>query len=195
MKSIEFFIIIILIISVIIFIKISHKDVIYTVSILDNKEYLVQDSDDKDKAVNILATLTQNIIIIKNHLDNHKNDKYKDYKPYIEQLCTRLKNCEISENSPNSSYTSYSVNKGEEIVFCIRSKKNANQLHDINLLMYVTLHEISHVACPEEGHTVLFKKIFAFFTDTAIKLGLYTKINFNENPVEYCGIMITDSII
>jgi predicted metal-dependent hydrolase len=62
--------------------------------------------------------------------------------------------------------------------------------------MYVVLHEISHVACPiYDNHGPLFKKIFGFLTKIAINLGLYTKINFNENHTEYCGLMITDSII
>jgi hypothetical protein len=69
-------------------------------------------------------------------------------------------------------------------------------LHDINLMMYVVLHEISHVACPVyDNHGPLFKKIFAFITNAAIKIGLYTKINFGTQPEEYCGLMITDSIV
>ena len=65
----------------------------------------------------------------------------------------------------------------------------------MNLVMYVVLHEMAHIACPEYGHTQLFKQIFAFFAETAIKINLYEKINFNENPSEYCGLTVTDSII
>ena len=88
----------------------------------------------------------------------------------------------------------YSVNKGEQIVFCLRSK-NTGKLHSLNLVMYVALHEMAHVACPEYGHTKLFKKIFAFFTKTAIEMGIYERIPFNQRPEEYCGLTITDSII
>ena len=65
----------------------------------------------------------------------------------------------------------------------------------MNTLMYVVLHEISHIACPEYNHTPLFKKIFAFFAEVAIKLNIYQKVNYGTNPVEYCGIYITDSIV
>src|SRR5438445_471854 len=83
------------------------------------------------------------------------------YNIYIEQLKERMSNVIISESSENNGYTSYSINKGEQIVFCLRSKKDNNHLHDLNLLMYVALHEMAHVACPEIGHTDLFKEIFA----------------------------------
>ena len=78
---------------------------------------------------------------------------------------------QIYENDIDSKYTSYSVNKGEEIVFCLRSKET-HQLHSIDLMMYVALHEISHICCPEIGHTPLFKKIFAFLVNRAIELEL-----------------------
>ena len=78
----------------------------------------------------------------------------------------------MSESPSDAKYTSYSVNKGEELVFCVRSKKTG-KIHDLNLLMYVALHEIAHIACPEQGHTPLFKKIFAFLTEQALKLKLY----------------------
>jgi predicted metal-dependent hydrolase len=113
-------------------------------------------------------------------------------------LNKRIQNVVIMESSMNSVYTSYCVNKGEQIVFCVRSKmigpKN-NRIHDLNLMMYVALHEISHVACPEKNHTPLFKKIFHFICEEAIELGIYKKIDFYNIPHEYCGMTITDSII
>jgi len=195
MKTVEFVIILVMIVSVIIFIKIQHNNVVYVKSVINNKDYLVRDESDKDKASNLLATLDNNIQILKTHLYDNKNGKYKEYEKYIDQLYSRIEHCEISETSPGSSYTSYSVNKGEEIVFCLRSKKFNDRLHDINLLMYVALHELAHVGCPEYGHTDLFKDIFSFFTKTAVELRIYEKINFEEDPSEYCGMMITDSII
>ena len=120
---------------------------------------------------------------------------YDEYQQYIIQLHDRIKNVVVIESSEDSVYTSYSVNKGEQIVFCLRSRKIKNQIHKFNLLMYVVLHEISHVACPEYGHTPLFTKIFAFITTVATQIGLYQKINFEYLPTEYCGLMITDSVI
>ena len=194
MRIFIYLIIIIFIISVFSIIKLEKHEVKYVKSNIDNKEYLVRDLPNKQDASDLLSSIKKNIMILVNYLYENKDAEYKDYKIYIEQLKKRIKNVVINESDEDSSYTSYSVNKGEQIVFCLRSKKDF-QLHNINLLMYVALHEMAHVACPEMNHTPLFKKIFSFFTRVAIKLNLYKKIDFDRNPVEYCGLLISDSII
>ncbi len=176
--------------------KINHKDMTYVKSNIDNKYYLVRDVSDKQNASDTLATLRANMYQVNDYLYSNKYNKgFIEYKPYIEQLNDRIRNAIIIESSANSIYTSYSVNKGEQLVFCIRSVKRNNNLHDVNIMMYVVLHEISHIACPEVGHTDLFKKIFAFITKNAIDIGIYERIDFDNNPTEYCGIDITDSIV
>jgi hypothetical protein len=185
----------ILLLSIIIlFVKTQNSNVVYVNSDIDNKLYLVRDVEDKQQACNMLAKIKQNIISLTYYLYDNR-DKYKEYIPYIKQLRERIQNVEVLESAEDSVYTSYSVNKGEQIVFCLRSRHIKNKLHHFNLLMYVVLHEMSHVACPEYGHTDLFKHIFAFITQIAIENNIYTKIDFNLYPEEYCGLMITDSII
>ena len=128
--------------------------------------------------------------------ENRNKKEYLSYKEYIERLYEQAPKIIIVESTKDSKYTSYSVNKGEQIVFCLRKRLLPNNLHDINLMMYVVLHEISHVACPiYDNHGPLFRKIFNFITIYAIKLGIYEKINFREDPVDYCGLLITDSIV
>lgn len=194
MKSKEFLVIVILIISVIIFIKISKGDVVYVLSDIDQEYYLVRDVEDKQEAANLLARIRQNINSLVVHL-NANIDKYPENDKYIKQLSNRINGSIINESSAESSYTSYSVNKGEQIVFCVRSKRSTTVIHSLNLMMYVTLHELAHVACPEYGHTPLFKRIFSFLTKVAVELGMYKKINFSKDPTEYCGLIIRDSII
>jgi predicted metal-dependent hydrolase len=173
---------------------------------IDNNFYMVRDLPDKYTAVNLLATMRLNIIKLKDHLNSKKDTDYKEYKPYIEQLSNRIHNVTISESRGNEDVkdengenkeivTSYSVNKGEELVFCLRSRKEMNTFHTINILMYVILHEISHIACPEYGHGPLFKKIFAFFTKTAMSLKIYEYDDYAKSPKEYCGIYLSDSIV
>ena len=188
------FIFVLILVLAIIYIKYQKYDVIYVKSDIDNEYYLVRDVDDKQQASNLLAKIKGNITELTDYLYKNK-DKYPDYIPYIDQLHNRIKNVVILETAEDSVYTSYSVNKGEQIVFCLRSRKFRNQMHKLNLLMYVVLHEISHVACPEYGHTPLFKKILAFITLIAIKNRLYQKIDFMKNPTEYCGLLISESII
>jgi predicted metal-dependent hydrolase len=185
---------ILLILVVVIFIKVQDNNVIYVSSDVDKQPYLVRDVEDKQQAANMLAKIKKNILTVTDYLYTNINS-FPEYKQYIQQLHDRIKNVQVLESSEDSVYTSYSVNKGEQIVFCLRSRKIRNQLHKLNLLMYVVLHEMSHVACPEFGHTQLFKHIFAFITQIGIYLNLYTKIDFATDPTEYCGMVITDSII
>ncbi|CAH6421509.1 Hypothetical protein KVN_LOCUS322 [uncultured virus] len=185
---------IILISIIIFFIKFNKKDVVYVKSDLDERKYLVRDLKDKQMAANMLAKIRKNIFILVDYLNENKN-RYPNYIQSIEQLVKKIQNVIILESDDGSNYTSYSINKGEQIVFCIRSKKNKNKIHDLNLIMYVVLHELGHVGCKEHGHTELFKNIFAFFTMVAIDIGLYKKIDFEKDPTEYCGLTITDSII
>jgi predicted metal-dependent hydrolase len=173
----------------------TYYDIVTQESKIDKNTYYVRDMTDKQKAADKLATIKKNIDTFNKHLyENRNKPEYKKYKNYIEQLNNNLKDTLIMETSGDSNHTSYSVNKGEQLVFCLRDK-NTNEFHDINLLMYVVLHELAHVACPEYGHTSLFKDIFAFFTQEAIKIKLYNKIDFNLNNKEYCGMTITESII
>jgi predicted metal-dependent hydrolase len=170
-----------------------NNEVVYVKSTIDGKNYLVRNTKDKQLASNMLAKIKENIFMFVNYLHENK-DKYVEMDKYITQLNKNIKNVTITESTKYSIYTSYSIEKGKEIVFCLRSKKN-DKIHDLNLIMYVCIHELAHVACPEYDHTPLFKTIFAFFTEVAIIIGLYTKIKFYENPEEYCGLTITDSII
>jgi predicted metal-dependent hydrolase len=169
----------------------------YVKSDIDEIFYLVRDVGDKQQAANTLAKIRQYVISLSDSLYNNMSDpKNIKYKEYIIRLHERVRDIIILESTQDSIYTSYSVNKGEQIVFCLRSRKLPNNLHDVNLMMYVVLHEISHVACPiYDNHGPLFKEIFSFITNSAINIGIYKKINFKTDPKDYCGLMITDSIV
>ena len=192
-------IIIFLIILIIIFIlfKFNHDNMTFIKADIDNNYYLVRDLYDKYIAANLLAQIKKNISFFIDVLYENRNEKYKEYKEYIERLKNNIIITNIFENANNNSDTSFSINKGEDLVICLRSRENHkyNQFEDMNIVMYVILHELSHIACPEYGHGDLFKKIFAFFTQTAIDLKLYSYVDYSKNPVVYCGLPITDSIL
>lgn len=167
---------------------------VYVKSNIDEQFYLVRDLPDKQMVANSIAYIKLQIQKLIEHM--LKNSP-KEYIPHIENLNKKFNSVIISENIYDFYYTSYSVNKGEQLVFCMRSRKNNenDKQHNINLMMYVVLHEISHIACPEFGHTKLFKDIFKHITESAIEIGIYTPIDFKNVPTEYCGMMITDSIV
>jgi hypothetical protein len=185
---------IIIITLVLLFNRSTKSEVSYVKSPFDNKYYLVRNLEDKEEAAYMLSILKEKIFVFKDHLNTIKNE-YPDYAPYIDQLNKRINNVVISENSPTDIYTSYSVNKGDEIVLCLRHRKGNFKLHDLNTVTYVVLHEMSHVACPQKDHTDLFKKIFTFFLSQADKTGIYKPINYSLHPKEYCGMTISENLL
>ena len=121
-------------------------------------------------------------------------NKFPENMSYIKDLVSRTKTINIMETPQDEKYTSYTINKGEKIVFCLRYKLFDN-IHDINTLMYVVIHEMSHIGCPEYGHTLLFKKIFKFLLEQSIKIGIYEPIDYRINPQNYCGMTINEYIL
>ena len=55
--------------------------------------------------------------------------------------------------------------------------------------------QIFHIGGPETGHTRLFEKINLFLLQKAVQLGLYHYRDYAANPVEYCGMILTTSIL
>lgn len=191
------FILVLVCVICVLYFRIAYTDMTYIKSNIDDQYYLVRNESDKQEAANTLAKIRQNILLLSSDLFAHKQDLPNvKYKEYITRLHERANKIIIVESTRDSKYTSYSINKGEQIVFCLRKKLLPNNLHDINLMMYVVLHEISHVACPiYDNHGPLFREIFNFITLHAMKLGIYNKIEFRTNPVVYCGLPITESIV
>ncbi len=174
-----------------------NRGMVYVQSDIDNEYYLVRNYPDKNNASNMLANLKAELNRFVDHLiSTTKQNEFKQFSSYIVNLHAKMKYIIFAESSDSSIYTSYCVNKGDEIVFCIRSKSlRSNDIHDLNLIMYVALHEISHIACPEMNHTELFKNIFRFICTEAVNYGIYKKIDFAANPTEYCGMIVSASVI
>jgi hypothetical protein len=178
------------------------------VEAFDSNTYLVRNLPDKDKAALMLAEIRTKLINFVDDLATQaeKEDLDQGDKPnpareelvgnykYIKMIQKKLPQSIIKESSAKSEFTSYSVNKGEELVFCLRSKVT-NKLHDINDLMYVAVHEIAHIGCPEIGHTPLFKKINKFLLEKASEVKLYKFENYKVTQKEYCGITLTSNIL
>ena len=161
----------------------------------NNSKFMVYNDENRIKSAKLLATLVDRMYKLRNYLINNKK-KYEEYEEYINLLETNLntERTTIYENIPDSNLTSYTINKGEELGFCLKSKITG-KFHDINLLMYVAIHEMAHIACPEIGHDELFKNIFMFLTIEAINMGLYKKTDYESNNVEYCGMILSSSIV
>ena len=156
---------------------------------------LVRDTPDKEQSAKLLSELINRMYALKQYVVDNKN-KYPDYIEYINQFNENFtkSRTKIYETSLTSEYTSYSINKGEELVFCLRSKSSF-KLHDINLLAYVAVHELAHTACPDTGHTPLFNKIFKFLLERAMEIHVYYYEDYANHPIEYCGMKLYTNIL
>ena len=146
----------------------------------DGKSYLVRNLKDSKKAANLLARVRNKCIKLSKYLLK----KYPN-EERVKRLLLNYRPDNISESSSSSKYTSYSVNKGEKIVFCLRSRDKDEKLVDENVMMFVALHELGHVMSISIGHTEEFWTNFKFLLKEGIKAGVYTKQDFRKKPVKY----------
>ena len=79
------------------------------------------------------------------------------------------------------------------MAFCLNTEKDNNKLIDINTLMFVALHELSHIATKSIGHTDEFWKNFKFLIEEAESINIYKPVNYKETPTKYCSMEITDN--
>jgi hypothetical protein len=159
----------------------------------DGESYLVRPLPDRIDAADMLARLRRRILQLLDHLEEEKQREDSFCRGSIEQLRTRFRPDRISESPPTSEHTSYSVNKGEHLFFCLRPQRSADRLIDDNTLMFVALHELSHIMTRSIGHTPEFWSNFRYLLRVAIRHGIYTYVDYQANPKGYCGIEITDS--
>jgi predicted metal-dependent hydrolase len=160
----------------------------YVVSNINRKKYKVRDLIDKEDAANLLAETHEKLHKVCNIL---KESNPTDER--IKVLIEKFPNTTLQESDGKGSQTSYSINKGEKIVLCLRAKDGSNKLVDKNLLLFVALHELSHIMTKSIGHKPDFWENFKFVLKECQKNGIYKCINFSENPQSYCGITVTSS--
>jgi hypothetical protein len=164
------------------------RDVQYVTSDVDNRSYLVKKKDDSMEAANLLARLNDTV----QRLIVHLLEKYPDDERVL-LLDQRYNPDALSEGTNDTGYTSYSINKGERIIMCLRSRDEVATLENENTLVYVLVHELAHLATAEIGHTKTFWKNFRFFIMEAVSLGVYEDTDYSDTPVNYCGIEINSS--
>jgi len=162
----------------------------------DGREYQVQDLPNKKDAAEMLATICGNIEKLKNY---YSQEEFQS-EPTVKLFIQRYRPQNVMENSMTSRDTSYSENKGEKIVLCLRDKTAppAYPLVELNTVMFVVLHEMAHLMTADlsaTSHTPEFWANFRRILQDAQRIGIYTPVNYSHSPVEYCGMTITDSPI
>lgn len=188
-RFVEYFVFLVLLFLVMFYVKRHYGEVEYVRSRIDGRTYLVRRLADNQRAADFLANINKDINTLIKHLMSTYPDNadirrlYKNYSPET-----------LSEGSNDNGYTSYSVNKGEKIILCLRQKDD-NSFVNKNIVLYVTVHELAHLMTSDVGHTDSFWKNFRFILREAVNIGLYTKVDYAKEPVKYCGIKISSSVI
>ena len=192
MNYIDVIIIIILIVFSMYYVKENFIEVSYVRSTIDGKQYLVQNRKNAVEAANLLANINKNLLKLISIL----KEKYSDDER-TKRIIKNYDSDSITEGTGEENYTSYSINKGEKIVFCItlRNDTDNTKLMDLNTMLYVAIHELGHLGTKEIGHDNVFWKNFKWLLKIAEKEGIYEYENYKLNPKKYCGIIINTNIL
>ena len=159
------------------------------ISDINGNKYCVRDRNKLELAADRLATINNKM----NKLVSYLGKKYPN-KENVKRLIEKYNPKQIYETLPTSEYTAYSENKGEKLAFCLDTEKNSKgRLIDINTLMYVALHELSHICTESIGHTEEFWDNFKFLIKESKIVGVYNPVDYKNNPARYCGMNITDN--
>ena len=160
------------------------------ISTVDGNKYCVRVRDDlkQQEVVDLLARITvkcKKLVKIMNEKHGEKECVKRLYKGYNPKT--------VKEILPTSEFTAYSENKGEKLAFCTTIRKDGGSLIEENTLMFVALHELSHIMTKSIGHNDEFWKNFKFLIGGAKECGVYTPEDYKKNNINYCGMKITDN--
>ena len=158
------------------------------ISGVDGKKYCVRERSKLELAADRLATVNTKM----GKLVDHCFKTYPD-RENIQRLKKGYNPKKIMETLPTSEFTAFSQNKGEKMAFCLNTEKEGNQLIDPNTLMFVALHELSHIATKSIGHKDEFWQNFKFLLGEASKIGIYEQVDYKKKPARYCGTNINDN--
>ena len=164
----------------------SDNELIYVQSTIDGQKYQVRNLPDKQQAADLMAKMNQKILKL---IDILKRDYSEN--PVAQLVVQNYTPSALSESLSNSEYTSYAVNKGEKLVFCMREKDAKQELVNENLMTFVTIHEVAHLGTKSVGHTPEFWDNFKFLLEVATLNGLYHPDDYSKKPQPYCGMDVT----
>lgn len=160
------------------------------ISKVDGNTYCVRDREKVDAAADLLAKTTDKCKQLVQYMQKTHPDN-----PITIRLVKGFNPQRVVETLPTSEFTAYSENKGEKIAFCLNPKKkgNVDELIDEHTLMFVAIHELSHVGTKSIGHKTEFWENFKFLLENAKAAGIHEPTDYKQKPAEYCSMNIRDN--
>lgn len=164
----------------------------YTFDKSYNKEsgyYVMTRYSNKNEASKILHYL--NVYSIS--LLEKMHEKYRQNKESMKLISNLVNNYDpdyLEENDPLFTFGHKAFTfKFQRIAICLR--QNNGEFYDIETLKFVMMHELSHIATLEKNHNDFFWTIFKFILHAAAELVGYNPINYEFQPISYCGITVS----
>ena len=160
----------------------------------DGNYYNVQeDYVDKEKAARMMSLISDRVAKVLKYMKTKRAEGEYSHSKYLDgvvhRLLTRWNPEELYESPPSAPGTSYTVAKGEKTVFCLRDDKKEN-LHELDDILFVALHELSHMGDLNWNHKRSFWEIFKFVLHEAKEAKIYEPIDYVSEPVNYCGLHV-----
>lgn len=220
MNFAEVFVIFVMVASILMYVRSHYGEVVFVRSDIDGRRYLVRMLPDRQAAADSLADLNKKLTRLVQHMVAKYGTLTPSPSPSpssgpkeggdddggggthgaqarkaaaVNQLFENYNPDALSEGGMEVGYTSYSVNKGERIVMCLRQSDNT--FVDDNVLLYVAVHELGHLMTSDVGHTDSFWSNFKWLLTEAVELGIYRKEDYAKKPQPYCGISVSSSVI
>jgi hypothetical protein len=120
-----------------------------------------------------------------------KNEEVVATKRLVQYFLKRKTVLQENDTTGGEGNTSFTVNKGESIHMCLRDPVTKKLIQDDNIIDFVMLHELAHIACPAEQHEDIFWVYFKILLVNAEEAGLHVPQDYSQRPVQYCGIDVT----
>ena len=171
-------IVIIIIISYIFFTNMRKRKLL-NIKTKDGQYHLVRDLPDKKQAAKIMGEIKKRMEKLAKHVAKQGKGRLKE----------KFEQASIHETDLTESGTSYSVDKGKELSICMRNK-DTKELHNINLLMFVCIHELAHLMSKSYGHNEEFEKNFKYLLKESTDIGIYQPQDYSKDSEVYCGMVV-----
>ncbi len=167
---------------------------------------IVNDFKDKEEASEYLASINDFSIAVVDHMRKKylwrtegMQTHWEQFAPeyYTEMTNRLLQNYNpsaLTENNPETTEnTSFVEDKGRVFAVCLREKESGkHNFHDENLVKFVVLHELSHLASKGFGHGNEFWTNFKILLTNSTEIG-YNPTNYKQNPATYCGLYLDEN--
>lgn len=142
----------------------------------DRIDMLMKHLNEKEKNEEISPRLS--------HMIMRLNERYGGAETFGE-VSAECKSRDLLGNCTDPD-TAYTINKGDLIAICLRKSPNG-KVHDINTLMFVVIHELTHVAIDVYDHPKEFWESFKILLTESVRCCIYRPVDYNEFSVKYCG--------